>query len=140
MLSRGNNVRYLSQNDILAIHALLVESTGGSDGVRDISLFASIVARPRQKVFGQETHRGVFNKAAAYLESIALYHVFVDGNKRTAITVAVRFLSLNGYAFSVTNAEMERFVLRVVAERLPIDDIALWLKSHVRKISKRKND
>ncbi|MDZ4284905.1 MAG: type II toxin-antitoxin system death-on-curing family toxin [Patescibacteria group bacterium] len=131
-------MRYLSQNDILAIHALLIESTGGSDGVRDIALFRSIVARPRQKAFGQEAHRGVFNKAAAYLESIALYHVFVDGNKRTSITVVARFLSLNGYEFSVTNAEMECFVLRVVVEKLPTDDIALWLTSHARKIPKRK--
>jgi len=40
---------------------------------------------------------GLLLSIAVYLESIAKYHPFVDGNKRTAIAAALRFLNLKSY-------------------------------------------
>lgn len=118
------------------MHKLLIDATGGSYGVRDIELFKSIIERPKTNVFGKEVHMGVFKKAATYLESIALYHVFVDGNKRLSITVASRFLYINDYQITSTNKDIEGFVLKVVINKLEIDIIAKWLKKNSRKIRK----
>lgn len=74
-------MRYLSGEDVLAIHHYILETTGGSHGVRDVGLFLSILEKQKQGVFGKELYAGVFTKAAALFEAFVNFHVFVDGNK-----------------------------------------------------------
>ena len=126
-------MRYLTVNDILIIHALVVEATGGSHGVRDTHLLHSIVHRPQGVFAGKELFPGVFLKAAVYLEAIARYHVFIDGNKRTAIAAAARFLALNNYNLHALNTEVEIYLVRVVEEKIEAQDIAVWIKRHSKK-------
>ena len=126
-------MKYLKGEDILIIHARIIDATGGLHGVRDVNLLASLVERPKSEFGGKEQFRGVFQKAAVYLESITQYHTFVDGNKRTAVASAARFLGLNGYELTATNKEVEKFVLRVVTDKLDIKTIASWFKKHSRK-------
>jgi len=125
-------VKYLTAQDILVLHAKVVEQTGGSQGIRDVHLLASLVERPKTSFGGKEMFPSIFEKAATYLESLAKYHVFVDGNKRTAITASARFLFLNGYKLSATNKEVEDFVVRVASEKVELSEIAGWFKNHSR--------
>lgn len=126
-------MRYLTGEDILVMHALLIEETGGSHGVRDTGLLNSLIMRPQLIVGGREAFPGVFLKAATYLESLARYHVFVDGNKRTALTSAARFLTQNGYGLNATNSEAEEYIVYVVIEKPDTEAIALWLKHRSKK-------
>lgn len=112
------------------LHKNVVDETGGLHGIRDVGLLQSIVDRPQTAVFGKELFPDVWTKAAAYLHSIAMSHVFMDGNKRTSIIVAARFLYLNGVRLTVANEEVERFVLQVVIDKLDIATIAKWVKMH----------
>lgn len=128
-------MKYLTAEEILIIHARITDETGGSHGVRDVGLLASLVERPKSRFGGQEQYRGIFKKAAVYLDSLVRYHVFVDGNKRTAIAAGARFLFLNGYNLSATNKEVEKFVLKVAIEKLEIEEIAAWFRTHSKKIN-----
>lgn len=123
-------VPYLKGEDILIIHARIVEQIGGGHGVRDVGLLASISTASAQSAFGKELYGTIFLKAAVYLERIANYHVFIDGNKRTSIAASARFLFLNGYMLHATNNEVEFFVLRVVVEKLSLEEIAEWLEKN----------
>jgi len=127
-------VKYVNAEEILVIHARVVDATGGVHGVRDIDLLLHSVDRPRAKFGGKEQFRGVFAKAAVYLDSFARHQIFVDGNKRTAIAVAARFLFLNGYELTATDKEVERFVLEVAVKKSEIEKISDWLKNHSRKV------
>ncbi|MEM1973793.1 MAG: type II toxin-antitoxin system death-on-curing family toxin [Thermoplasmata archaeon] len=129
-------MKYLKYEELLFIHSAIIDATGGLHGVRDLGLLLSIIEKPKLKFLGKEIYRSVFQKATVYLESIAKYHPFVDGNKRTAIAAALRFLNLNSYNFDASDEEIENFILMVVEEKLDIDMIAKWLKKHSRK---RKN-
>jgi len=129
-------MKYLKYEELLFIHSAIIDATGGLHGVRDLGLLLSIIEKPKLKFLGKEIYRSVFQKAAVYLESIAKYHPFVDGNKRTAIADALRFLNLNSYNFDAPDEEIENFILMVVEEKLDIDIIAKWLRKHSRK---RKN-
>ncbi len=131
-------MRYLSAQDMLVLHALVVDSTGGSHGVREPELLQSIAAKPAASFAGKELYPGTFLKAAVLLEAVANYHVFVDGNKRTSFIAASRFLYLNGYTFSPSNKEVEGFVLAVATKEKSITDIAAWLRKHSKKIKKRQ--
>lgn len=122
---------YLTPQQVLFIHARLIDSTGGGHGVRDLGLLQSAVARPQATFDGQDLYPDPFSKAAALMASLAGNHPFVDGNKRTAITAASLFLQLNGYRVETTSAELERFTLWVVIDNPEIEVIAAWFKAHV---------
>jgi death-on-curing protein len=121
---------YLSAFDILAVHDRVIEETGGMLGVREGNLLRSIAERPKTSFGGTEQFPDIFTKAAVYLESIATYHVFLDGNKRTAISVAGVFLSLNGYETSFPLKETEDFMIAAAQRQKSLEEIATWLEKH----------
>lgn len=83
---------------------------------------------------GKELYPTVSDKAGAYFESIAFDHPFVDGNKRTALAAAARFLYLNGYELAATNQVLERFAVTAVKRRYTMDIVSLWFRKRARKI------
>ena len=125
--------RYLSAEEVLAIHDRIVEVVGGAFGVRDENLLRSLAERPRAAFGGAEQFPSLWLKAAVYMESIATYHVFVDGNKRTAVAAASIFLAMNGYALALPTDEAEELVLAVAQKQKALADIALWLEKNSKK-------
>ncbi|MCR4325277.1 MAG: type II toxin-antitoxin system death-on-curing family toxin [Patescibacteria group bacterium] len=126
-------MRHLSAEELLILHARVVDATGGSHGVRDIGLLQSISVKPSAQFGGRDLYDGVFKKAAVLLESIANYHVFIDGNKRTALTAAAYFLHQNGYELTASNAAAEKMVLAVATKSMEVDALEVWLKKHSTK-------
>lgn len=118
----------------MVIHARIVDETGGLHGVRDVNLLESMTERPKMQFGGKNLYETIFKKAAAYFESCAYHHVFIDGNKRTAISIAIRFLFLNGYEFKISNEEMENFVLSAVENKYQLNKMAEWFEKHSKKI------
>jgi len=127
-------MRYLTGEEILIIHARIIDAVGGRHGIRDTNLFLSILEKPKTIFNGKELYSGIFAKTAVYLESLANYHVFIDGNKRTAITVSAYFLHLNGYKLKASQKDMAAFVLSVVTEKKNLNLVANWLRKNSRKI------
>ena len=123
---------YLTAEQVLFIHYRLVGETGGEHGVRDIGLLESAIARPRASFDRRELYAGIFEKAAALMESLVNNHPFIDGNKRTGIACTVLFLMQNGVTFSATNSELEKFTLRVATSQIKHSQIVKWLGNHSR--------
>lgn len=121
-------------DDVVFIHDHILEVSGGLKGLRDEGLLESAIRKPQTHIFGIERHRGLFDKAAALLEAIALYHPFADGNKRTAMAAAAFFLFMNNYGVSFTNQEYENFMVSVVNDKPQVKAIASWLKEHSKKL------
>lgn len=65
--------------------------------IRDIGLLASALARPATTVMGVEAYPQLAMKAAALMESVARFYPLIDGNKRTAWTLMILMLWINGY-------------------------------------------
>ena len=126
-------MRYLSAEEILRLHYQVVKDYGGSHGIRDEAAIDSIVTAPKQKVFGQEQYIGIHRKAAVYFRNIISNHAFIDGNKRTAVTVAGIFLKRNGYRLTATPSELEDFAVKVADTKPSINRITAWLKAHTDK-------
>lgn len=129
-------MKYPSAEDILALHDRVIEETGGAHGVRDVGLLIAASERPKMRFAGKPLYRAICEKAAVYLDSLIRNHVFIDGNKRTAVLAAARFLSLNGYTLTATNRALEQFVLAVAVKKPPLQSIADWLKRHTRNVSR----
>jgi death-on-curing protein len=87
-------------------------------------------------VFGQDLHPTVHLKAALYARNILTNHPFLDGNKRTGMTLPLLFLEHNGFKVTLKQGEIEKFALKIIADKLELEDIADWLQKHSAKISK----
>ena len=123
-------IQYLTTQQVLFIHARLIEMTGGEHGLRDVDALASAVARPGATFKGHELYPDPFTKAAALMESLTLDPPFVDGNKRTNVTAAALFLQANGWRLKANDDEMARFTLYVADEWPSLDEIANWFREH----------
>ncbi len=126
-------MQYLTAEEIVAIHDRVLEETPGSFGVRDENLLHSIAERPKTSSGGEEQFPTLFLKAAVYLESLATYHVFVDGNKRTAITVVGVFLHINAYELELDIEKTEEFILAAAQKQISLTEIAEWLEKHAKR-------
>ncbi len=123
-------MKYLNVEQILFLHARVIEETGGSHGVRDMGLLESAVARPQATFEGLEPYLDIFSKAAALMDSLIRNHPFVDGNKRTGVTAAAIFLRRNGWLLNASNRELEDFTWQVASAELSISQAARWLKKN----------
>ena len=99
--------------------------------VRDIGLLASALARPATSVIGEDAYAAIELKAAALLESLIRNHALVDGNKRTAWTLMVVFLGLNGYRHDFDTDTAFDLVLAVANDAIPLEESARTLKEHL---------
>lgn len=127
-------MRYLTKEQILLIHSMVIDETGGAHGVRDYDAILSVESLPRQSVFGKELYPTLFSKAAVYARNIISGHPFIDGNKRTAMTAASVFLESNGHKLTVEKGMVEKFAFRLLKEKLDIKVIASWFKKNTGKI------
>jgi death-on-curing protein len=125
-------MEHISAQAVLVIHARIIDATGGSHGVRYVGHIESAVSAPKQSFGGEAVYTDLFTKAAVLFKKLASYHPFVDGNKRTAVATAARFLYKNGYELSVSQEDMVAFTVRVVEDGLEVDAIAEWLEENSR--------
>jgi death-on-curing protein len=99
-------------------------------GVRDTGLVESALARARSGYYGS-----LSEQAGALLQSFAMNHAFIDGNKRIARASSVIFLRMNGYRVSVGADEAERFLIdQVIVGRAELQALAMWLEKRMRAV------
>lgn len=126
------SVSYLTVEQVEHIHDRVIAETGGSLGIVNRAMLESAVERPRSGIQGHEFYPTLHEKTAAVLHSIITTHPFADGNKRTAMTVAEVFLTLNGHELSASQFEFEEFAVQVAVTRPDVAEVAEWVRRHTR--------
>ena len=126
-------MKHLTAEQVLFIHARIMNETGGGHDVRDLGLLQSAVARPQATFERRDLYPDVFSKAAALMASLAKNHAFLDGNKRTAITATGVFLGMNGLSLEASQKELVRFTLGLAVGKISDSEAATWLKNHSTK-------
>jgi len=119
---------WLDTEIVLDIHAEQLALFGGGDGMRDLGLLESALARPLNKFAYGETDLATL--AAAYAFGIARNHPFVDGNKRAAFGAMIVFLGLNGIDLDVPPEDATAIILEVAAGEIDEDGLARWLRDN----------
>jgi death-on-curing protein len=125
---------WVAHKSVLAMHKRQIAEHGGTDGLRDAGLLLSALARPENlEAYGENVDLAAL--AASYAFGIAKNHPFLDGNKRTALVVAVTFLNLNGYDFDAPPAETYPIFLGLAEGSVSEDDLAAWFRDLLHAIS-----
>ena len=120
---------WVAQEVAVAVHAEQLAEFGGGEGVRDIGLLESAMARPQNLT--QYGEPGIAELAASYAYGIARKHPFIDGNKRTAAVVSETFLMLNGATLLATDAELVVAFVALAAGELSEDELTDWFRLHL---------
>lgn len=105
-------------DDVEVAHAAVLAAHGGQDGIRDRGLLESAVNAPKSGYYAS-----LAEVAAVYAHGIAKNHPFLDGNKRTALVVALAFLEMNGHALEVGFGWAEH-IERLASGELSRDELA----------------
>lgn len=134
---------WLDPEVLIAVHEEQLAEHGGSVGTRDIKLFESAIARPRQvHAYGLPTggEPSVAHLAAFYMHGLARNHPFIDGNKRTALVAAELFLELNGFELNASDAECVLMTLSISAGTTSELELASWIQEriHSKEIRRKK--
>jgi death-on-curing protein len=110
------------------IHDRQLAEHGGAEGLRDLTLLQSALARPVNHLL--YTGGDIIDLAAKYTAGIVQNHPFVDGNKRTGFVVGVLFLELNGYRFTATEEDAAQAVLELAAGTLDESGFSDFLRAN----------
>ena len=120
--------RWLDTNIVLDVHAEQLALFGGADGVRDLGLLKSALARPVNKFSFGETD--VAALAAAYAFGLAKNHPFIDGNKRVAFASIIVFVGLNGFDFDVPSEQATVIIMALAAGEVSEESLARWIRDN----------
>lgn len=119
---------WVSRAVVLALHERLIAEFGGEDGLRDMGLLESALARPMHlRAYANPT---LAELAACYAYGLVKNHPFVDGNKRIGFTTAVLFLEINGCAFTAGQVDAVIQTLALAAGALSESGYAAWLAAN----------
>ena len=119
---------FLTLDQVIRIHASMIETYGGSLGVLDATMLQSAAAMPQATFGGKFLHEDIEMMAAAYLYHLVQNHAFQDGNKRVGAAAAVVFLDLNGITLRADEEGLVDLTLRVATGQADKEAIAAFFK------------
>ena len=120
----------LSKEQVILLHQRLIETTGGSSGIRDEGMLESALANPFQSFGDVELYPSIQAKAAQLCFGIVKNHPMIDGNKRLGTHVMLVFMALNGYELLYTQQELSSTILDLAAGKIGFETILQWIISH----------
>ena len=116
---------YLTVADVLGMHTVLIQRYGGLPGVRDPGALEAALYRPQTG-----DYKDTIEQAAALMESLAINHPFVDGNKRLAFAATDVFLRINGFKLNRKPAQIYAEIISMLDNRqLTLVNVEAWLRS-----------
>jgi len=117
--------------DIITLHDKIVEQSGGSQGIRDLTLIDSAINTPFQTFGGFELYPTFEEKAARLAYNLTMNHAFFDGNKRIGAGALIFFLKINQRELLATDQEIIDLFLSVASKQKGYNELLEWVKEHI---------
>lgn len=121
-------ILYITREQAEITHLKTIEySGGGSTDVINIGYLDSVLGH----IQNDDYYPSFEDKLTHLVWSINKNHCFSDGNKRLSITLAVQFLTINGYIFFVPRfmRDMENISYHLAAGRIEKELLQRIIKS-----------
>jgi len=117
----------------MALHDEQLKLFGGQSGFIDEGVVRSAMARPQMTCL-YDPEADLADLAADYMYGLRTTQGFLDGNKRTALMVAERFLNKNGWETVITSQLMYLVAMAVARAELDRDGLAEILRDHMAEL------
>ncbi len=118
------------KDKVLLLQQLVIESSGGTAGVRDFGLLDLALESAFQTFDGIELYPTKEEKGAKLGYSLVSNHAFVDGNKRIGLLVMLSFLAINGINLKYTDDELIDIGLNLASGKMDYFNLLDFIKSH----------
>lgn len=129
-MSDATRPLYVTRTEAICLHDWVIDKYGGRPGIHDRGALESSLAQPQIELAkGYEPFPSLAEKAAAYAFFFARNHPFKEGNKRTALLVAVHFLRKNGLAHVYDEDAITDVIRDVVAKQAGMDDLVALFRT-----------
>jgi len=116
---------FITMQDIMLMHDVLINRFGGSSGLRDKAGLEAALMRPQSGYYPD-----LISQAAALFESLIINHPFIDGNKRIAFAAMDTFLRINNQKLNTDSAKAYRQIMQIFkAQELKFEHIDAWLRT-----------
>ena len=115
---------------MIKLHRKLIETSGGSLGIRDEGMLDSALKTPLQTFDNRELFPSIQEKATRLAFGLIKNHPFVDGNKRIGTHVMLIFLAFNGITLSYTDEELIEIILQVASGKADEQALYQWIENH----------
>lgn len=123
-------MRHLGLAEVIALHRLVIETSGGAHGIRDLGGLEAAIAQPRMTFGGDDLYPTLQEKAAALGFSLVKNHPFLDGNKRAAHAAMETLLVMNGLEIEADVDEQEHLMLALASGEIDRLELVAWLRGH----------
>lgn len=123
-------MKMLNREQVIKIHSMLIDQTGGIDGIKDEGLLESALSAPFQTFDSEYIYKTTKAKAAKLGYFLIKNHPFVDGNKRIGILVMLAFLEINGIEIECTDKELIILGLGLADGSINDTDLLNWIINH----------
>ena len=124
-------MKHLTIEQVLRLHARLIDRFGGAPGVRDPGALDAALARPFAAFGGHEGFPTVPEKAAALLHGLVTAHAFVDGNERVGLAATLVWLEVNGHGLALDAEQRYRLTMRVADGTLGMSSLTDLLREAI---------
>lgn len=128
-------MRLLAIDEVLELHRMAIEESGGAEGLRDAGGLESALAQPFMSFGGADLYPTLVDKVAAVCFSLVRNHPFMDGNKRIGHAVLETTLVLNGMELESPADEQETVFLALAAGSLKRNEFVDWVHTHAKPLS-----
>ena len=115
---------------VLLLQKLVIESSGGTAGLRDLNLLDSALEGAFQTFDGKELYPTKEEKGARLGYALISNHAFVDGNKRIGLLVMLSFLEINGIHLSYDDNDLVELGLKTASGDFKYEEILDWILKH----------
>lgn len=122
---------WVTAEDVILIHERIIQTSGGTSGLRDTSVLESAIAAPMQSFGGQDLYPTDLEKIARLGYGLAANHAFVDGNKRIGAMITQLLLAWNGYSMYLESGELAKMFLAIAAGTANEQDLLKWIRNHL---------
>ena len=124
-------MKRLTKEQVLRLHADLIEEFGGIHGLRDEGLLESALSAPFQTFDGQDLYPSVLEKAGRLGYGLIRNHPFLDGNNRIGVHALLVCLALNGVRLSYDDEDLIQTALGVASGSVAFEELCRWLSEHM---------
>ncbi len=126
---------YLTAAESVEIHRAMIDAHGGSHGIRDIGALESALFRPQSGYY-----QDIIAESCALMESLAVNHPFIDGNKRVAFGAMEVFLLINGWRIEAIQQQIYRLMMRLFdTGRFELAELDKWFRPRIVKGENRQD-
>jgi death-on-curing protein len=117
----------LNIENVIMLHDMLLEQSGGLQGIRDENLLESAIESVYQTFDDQELYPTIEEKGARMCYSLISNHAFADGNKRIGILVMLSFFELNGINLKYSDDDLIKIGIHIADGSMDYETLVKWV-------------